>query len=176
MSAMFSPSVSRPFTCTDKTTPRTPQVSQPKQLLQESAGICLQLLHPCEGVRAATHHVVVNGEVVVELDDALGLHLELPVGLLRPPLLDVAVAVVLASCGPRHMTSERGDVGRHPAHHLLHLSALQLNPEPTLAGRCRTPSQAGCSPSQQNVSNKSDGWLSAKGTWACATPKQSHSK
>lgn len=78
--------------------------------------------------------MVINGEVVVQLDDALGLHLELPVGVLGPPLLDVAVAVVLASCGPRHMTSERGgDVRSRPAHHLLPFSAAQLNPEPTLA-------------------------------------------
>lgn len=85
------------------------------------SGICL---HLSEGLRAATHHVVINGEVVVELDDALGLHLELLVGVLGPPLLDVAVAVVLASWGPRHMTSERGGhVRSHPAHHLLHFSA-----------------------------------------------------
>lgn len=87
--------------------------------------------------------MVVNSEVVVELDDALGLHLELPVGLLGPPLLDVAVAVVLASWGPREMTSERGgDMGSCPAHHLLHFSAAPLNPKPTFGGRSRKLSQA----------------------------------
>lgn len=43
-----------------------------------------------------THRLVINGEVVVQLDDALGFGLELPVGLLSPPLFQVAVAVILA--------------------------------------------------------------------------------
>lgn len=47
-------------------------------------------------LRVQTHPLVINGEVVVELDDALGSLLELLVRLLRPPLLEVAVAVVLA--------------------------------------------------------------------------------
>lgn len=44
----------------------------------------------------STHRLVINGEVVVQLDDALGFGLELPVGLLSPPLFQVAVAVILA--------------------------------------------------------------------------------
>lgn len=43
-----------------------------------------------------THRLVINGEVVVQLDDTLSLGLELPVGLLSPPLFQVAVAVILA--------------------------------------------------------------------------------
>lgn len=50
-------------------------------------------------VCARTNPLVVNGEVVVELDDAFGLLLELSVGLLRPPLPQVAVPVVLPPCG-----------------------------------------------------------------------------
>lgn len=171
MSAMFSPSVSRPFTCTERTTPKVDQVHQPK-LRGEHWYISAASPTVCRSERAATHHVVVNGEVVVELDDALGLHLELPVGLLGPPLLDVAVAVVLASWGPRDMASMRGvDTNSPSAHHLLHFSAAQLNPEPTLAAGAPSPSQASCSPSQPDLSNKSDGWLSAKETWKCAAPQ-----
>ena len=43
-----------------------------------------------------THPLVINSEVIVELDDTFGLLLELSVGLLRPPLFEVAMAVVLA--------------------------------------------------------------------------------
>lgn len=43
-----------------------------------------------------THPLVIHGEVVVELDDTFSLSLELPVGLLCPPLFEVAMTVVLA--------------------------------------------------------------------------------
>ena len=43
-----------------------------------------------------THPLVVNCEIIVELDDTFGLLLELSVGLLGPPLFEVAVTVVLA--------------------------------------------------------------------------------
>lgn len=43
-----------------------------------------------------THPLVINSEIIVELDDTFSLHLELSVGLLRPPLFEVAVTVVLA--------------------------------------------------------------------------------
>lgn len=44
-----------------------------------------------------THPLVIHSEVVVELDDTFSFRLELSVGLLCPPLFEVAVAVVLAS-------------------------------------------------------------------------------
>lgn len=76
--------------------------------------------------------MVVNGEVVVQLDDALGLHLELLVGVLGPPLLDVAVAVVLASCGPRHriitdtaMTHQREEGTCVAAPHIIFYTFLR---------------------------------------------------
>ncbi len=43
-----------------------------------------------------THPLVINSEVIIELDDTFSLCLELPVGLLCPPLFEVAMAVVLA--------------------------------------------------------------------------------
>lgn len=51
-------------------------------------GVCVCVCDP--------HPLVVDREVVVQLHDALGLLLELPVRVLRPPLLEVAVAIVLA--------------------------------------------------------------------------------
>lgn len=50
----------------------------------------------CTHVCVQAHPLVINSEVIVELDDTLGLPLELPVGLLSPPLFQVAMAVVLA--------------------------------------------------------------------------------
>lgn len=43
-----------------------------------------------------THPLVIHSEVIIELDDALGLLLELSVGVFRPPLFEIAMAVVLA--------------------------------------------------------------------------------
>lgn len=43
----------------------------------------------------SSHLLVINREVVVEVDDAFGFSLELPVRLLRPPLFEVPVTVVL---------------------------------------------------------------------------------
>lgn len=42
------------------------------------------------------HLLVINCEVIVEVHDALGFGLKLPVGLLCPPLFEVPVAIVLA--------------------------------------------------------------------------------
>lgn len=42
------------------------------------------------------HLLVINGEVIVEVHDALGFRLKLPVRLLCPPLFEVPVAIVLA--------------------------------------------------------------------------------
>lgn len=134
MSAMFSPSVSRPLTCTERTAPEKPRVHQLKTASwsEESSGA---RLHLSEGLRAATHHVVINGEVVVELDDALGLHLELPVGVLGPPLLDVAVPVVLASWGPGHMASEGGGGRAFATPHIIFYTFLRtVKPRADLGG------------------------------------------
>lgn len=43
-----------------------------------------------------THHLVVNSEVIVEFDDTFSFGLELSVGLLCPPLFQVAMAIILA--------------------------------------------------------------------------------
>lgn len=42
------------------------------------------------------HLLVIYSEVIVELDNAFSLFLELSVGLLSPPLFEVAVAIILA--------------------------------------------------------------------------------
>lgn len=42
------------------------------------------------------HLLVVNCEVVVEVHDAFGFGLKLPVRLLRPPLLEVPMTIILA--------------------------------------------------------------------------------
>lgn len=59
----------------------------------------LEPSHVCDVLpqrQTAVHPLVINSEVIVELDDTFGFLLEFPVGLLRPPLFEVAVAVVLA--------------------------------------------------------------------------------
>lgn len=47
-------------------------------------------------VRVQTHPLVINCEVIVELDDTFSFLLKLSVGVLCPPLFQVAVSVVLA--------------------------------------------------------------------------------
>lgn len=42
-----------------------------------------------------THLLVINREVIVELDDTLRFLLELLVRVLRPPLFEVSIAVIL---------------------------------------------------------------------------------
>lgn len=65
--------------------------------------MCLQICHftNCVPARTSamqvhTYHLVINSEVVIELDNAFRFCLELSVGLLCPPLFEVAMAVVLA--------------------------------------------------------------------------------
>lgn len=111
MSAIFSPSVRRPFTCTyRKETCNHVLVvghffsihltwvhdtSEPVQRLCDATVESVCAVETC-ALRVQTHPLVINGEVIVELDDAFSSLLELLVRLLRPPLLEVAVAIVLA--------------------------------------------------------------------------------
>lgn len=53
------------------------------------------------GAVRGSHPLVVDGEVVVQVDDAFGLAQEAAVGGLGPPVQQVARAVVLAPCGQR---------------------------------------------------------------------------
>lgn len=45
------------------------------------------------------HPLVIHSEVIIELDDAFSLPLELSVRLLSPPLFKVAMTVILAPYG-----------------------------------------------------------------------------
>lgn len=54
------------------------------------------ILYICEQHCLQTHPLVINGEVVVEVDNTFSFRLELPIRLLCPPLFEVAVAIVLA--------------------------------------------------------------------------------
>lgn len=134
MSAMFSPSVSRPFTCTERTTPKIPQVHQPKQLRrQRRTPTRFVSGHPPRGCKQWSCRTAWRCT-----RPSPGTSCRSPqsttawrcrggrTGLLRTPTQN----------HHRHSdeTSERGgDVRSRPAHHLLHFSAAQLNPEPTLA-------------------------------------------
>lgn len=54
-----------------------------------------------------THPLIVDGEIVVQVHDALGLLEELAVGGIGPPVHQVAVAIVLATCETISRGTER---------------------------------------------------------------------
>lgn len=73
----------------------------------EAAQTYFQSRDPC----AQAHLLVINCEVIVEVHNAFGFRLKLPVRLLRPPLLEVPVTIILAPWGHKHCITKRAGCG-----------------------------------------------------------------
>lgn len=89
------------------------------------------------GGRGKAHPLVVDGEVVVQVHDALGLLQELAVRGLGPPVHQIPVAIVLTSCKHR-----AGTCGHLPALERTQVRAPSMRPLCTLARLPRARSLA----------------------------------
>lgn len=97
-------------------------------------------------IEVGSYPLVVDGEVVVEVDNALGLAQEAAVGGLGPPVQQVARTVIVPSCGQQAGQAEapclftRQPAGRGGGYGASISSHHPASPPP----RCLSPTPSGC--------------------------------